>query len=95
MQSVKSVRNSGIEVKKIVAIVLIVISHVSARIDGENFYGKDVLSLSMATNNTQQFLVAYFRYFGTLGNYIFMACSAYVLVDSKKVDKSKIAVLEY
>lgn len=90
-------RDSGIEAIKVIAIILIVINHVCATVGGESEMAGSVreyaLNLKLATDSAQVFAIICFRYFGVLGNYIFMVCSAYFLVDSKEVNKNKILVM--
>ena len=83
-----SERNSGIELLKIFAILLIILSHVVQTL-GENALVDCALDLRIATTNLQQFVLVILRQAGTLGNAIFFTCSAWFLLDSKKVNKKK------
>lgn len=86
-------RNSSIELLKIFAILLIVISHVVQTLHTPNeFVPSDdyVMNLSMATTSVQQFILTLLRYNGALGNTIFFVCSAWFLLDSDGVSKKKI-----
>ena len=86
-------RDSGIELLKIVGIILIVISHVVQTLHLNNDYItiKDyILDISTATRNIQQLILTILRYGGALGNSIFFICSAWFLLDNDKVDKKKI-----
>lgn len=85
-------RDSGIELLKIVGIILIVISHVVQTLHSNNDYIiiKDyILDISTATINIQQLILTILRYSGALGNNIFFICSAWFLLDNDKVDKKK------
>ncbi len=87
-------RNSRIEVLKIVAIILIVLSHVVQTLgsNGNAFvpfagYGID---LNAATPDLRYLIIAMLRYSGSLGNTIFFICSAWFLLDSRAANKKKI-----
>lgn len=85
-------RKSGIELLKIIAIILIVISHVVQTLSSDNSYisySDYVLNLSVATTNIQHFILILFRYFGVWGNAIFFVCSAWFLLGSSKFNKKK------
>lgn len=88
--STKKERNSGIELLKIIAIVLIVISHVVYTLKTVNpyiSYNGYVVDLSIATADIWKFILAIFSYFGALGNSIFFICSAWFLLRSSKYNK--------
>lgn len=90
--SIKTVRNSGIELLKIIAIILIVISHIVYTLKTVNpyiSYNGYVVDLSVATNDIWKFILAVFSYFGALGNSIFFICSAWFLLRSSKYNKQK------
>lgn len=90
-------RSSGIEMLKIMAILIIVISHVTQSV------GRDVSSLGLATDyyidikhattDPSVLILALFRHFGALGNTIFFVCSAYFLRKSKAVKIKKVTYL--
>lgn len=87
-----SERNSGIELLKIFAILLVILSHVAQTLGEKNALVECqdyVLNLSIATTNLQQFVLVILRYSGALGNAIFFVCSAWFLLDSKKVNKKR------
>ncbi len=77
--STKPSRNSSIELLKIFAIFIIVISHVTLTLGNFN----------MATTDIQQLTLSLFRFFGHLGNSIFFIASAWFLLDSDKWSKKK------
>lgn len=86
------VRNSGIELLKILGIFLIVISHVTQTLSSENLfisYQDYILDLSIATTNMQQLILSILRYSGVIGNTIFFVCSAWFLIDGKKFSGKK------
>lgn len=85
-------RNSSIELIKIVAIFLIVISHVTQTLNDSNSivsYNDYIVNLSYATTNIQYLILTILRYSGALGNTIFFVCSAWFLLDSKKANHKK------
>ena len=73
-------------------MLLIVISHVTQTLCDKNqvFDPSYRLELSNVTNNIQQLILSWMRGFGAQGNIIFFVCSAWFLLDSKKVNKKKI-----
>lgn len=81
-------RNSSIEVLKILGLILIVLSHAVP------FYGDSTnisyINLNLATKNIEEFIFIIFRNLGQIGNIIFIMCSSYFLIDSKKVNIKKI-----
>lgn len=90
----KRERESGIELLKIIAILLIIISHVTQTVSTVptaislpvDYY----INLNVATTDISMFILALFRYFGPLGNIVFFVCSAWFLCNSKKTSKEKI-----
>ena len=98
MEEVKKVdsgnmRDSGIELLKVIAILLIVINHVVQTLGSENpliGYSDYILDLSCATKEMQLVILMIMRHFGTLGNNIFFICSAWFLLDRKTVSVRKI-----
>lgn len=90
--STKKERNSGIELLKIIAIVLIVIFHVVNTLKTINpyiSYSDYVIDLSVATTDIWKFILTIFSYLGYLGNSIFFICSAWFLLRSSKYNKRK------
>lgn len=87
-------RSSGIELLKVTAIMLIVISHAAQTLNPEEItyipYQDYFINLSLATANVRYFLLSVFRTFGALGNTIFFVSSAWFLLDSKTANKKKI-----
>lgn len=85
-------RNSSIELLKVFAIALVVISHVVQTLhSSNNFVGVQdyVLDISTATTNIQYLILAILRSSGAFGNTIFFVCSAWFLLDSNKTNKKK------
>ena len=81
-EHVGKTRSSNIELLKIAAIFLIIISHFSLTFS----YFQDI---DHSTNSAELFFVALSRYFGSIGNNIFFICSAWFLLDSKRNNKKK------
>lgn len=80
-------RNSSIELLKLISLILIIISH-SVPFGGVQYDG--YIDLNLASNSMDNIILILFRYFGSLGNCIFIVCSSWFLVDSVRVNKSKI-----
>ena len=77
---------------KVVAIFLIVTSHVTQTLGTENLYGplQDyVLLLGNATTDIQVLILTLLRQAGELGNAIFFTCSAWFLVEKTGDSKKK------
>ena len=87
-------RNSSIESIKILAIMLIVISHVVQSLEvSENAYATfDFVSfnLSDTTNSVRILLLSMLRYSGELGNTIFFICSAWFFLEDDRCNKRKV-----
>jgi len=91
-QTYRQNRKSGIEALKIIAIVLIIISHVVQTLHSKNKYidfNDYIFHLEQASLNIQVIILQLFRTLGTLGNNIFFICSAWFLLDSDKYNKKK------
>ena len=74
-------RKSNIELLKIIAIILITIQHCITSCK---------IQTGLISNNSKSVFLILFRYIGLIGNNIFIICSSYFLVDSKKNNKQKI-----
>lgn len=84
-------RNSGIELLKIIGILLIIISHsVGTLYYLEEHNIKNIFNLMFATINPEIFSLKIFLKFGTIGNIIFFTSSAYFLCDSKGLNVKKV-----
>lgn len=80
-------RNSSIELLKIIALFFIVISHISltaVKFKYNAILSTDVFFDIATVNSIETGLVLFFRNFGSIGNTIFVVCSAYFLSQSKK-----------
>ena len=85
-------RDSGVELLKIIAVILIVISHVVLTLITENEYipySDYILDCTHATTSITVLLLAVMRHFGALGNWIFFVASAWFLLDSTKASGKK------
>ena len=88
----KAMRDSGIELLKIFAIVLIVFSHVAITLTTKlnTVPSTDyVIDISVASKNINNFFLSIFLYCGKLGNDIFFICSAWFLLKSSKCSRNK------
>lgn len=92
MEKKKLLRNSGVEILKIIAVFLIVISHVTQTLYTINpiFSSEYVLEVKYASKNIQHLILAWFSTFGSQGNLIFLVSSAWFLLDSKKNNIKKV-----
>ena len=92
MTTIKN-RKSGIELIKIIAIFLIIISHVTQTLCTEKYFNNlhfsDGYYILTATTDISVFSLVLLRYLGALGNLIFVISSSYFLSDIKKSNKKK------
>lgn len=90
----KKERESGIELYKVIAIFLIVLSHVIQTLTEPNYVlgiGEGTfINIATATTDLNVLLLALFRICGALGNNMFFICSAWFLVNSKKISLKKV-----
>ena len=94
-QLAPSTRRSGIELLKIAAILLIVISHITQTMHAPNpdiAYSGYLIDLDSATRSLQTFVLILFRHFGVLGNTVFFICSAWFLLESDKFKKKEMVL---
>lgn len=94
MRRINSIqRRSGIELIKIIAIFLIITSHVVQTLaeKGNAFISFDDywINISAATSDIKILILAMLRYSGEIGNTIFFICSAWFLLDNDKFNKKK------
>ncbi len=82
-----SKRNSAIELLKVAAIIMIVISH--AVPVGSKAYG-DVFGIASATRDKNVFVAVLLRNLGQIGNDVFLICSAWFLIECNEVRSRKI-----
>lgn len=87
--SEKTKRNSSIELMKVIAIVMIVLSH--SMPDGDGTLGASYIDIDSVTTNWQLLLAGLFKNMGQIGNDIFLVASCWFLVDSKQAKRSKLA----
>ena len=85
----RGIRDSGIELLKIIAIFLIVINHVVQTLTTNGAYIDHFIDVSKATLNIQTIVLLIFRHFGVLGNSLFFICSAWFLLKSSNNNKKK------
>ena len=84
----RKMRLSGIELLKVIAIILIIFSHT---VPSYGTADRDAfIDLNFASSDFKVAVLSYFIYFGQIGNAIFIVCSAYFLLDSKLVKGQKI-----
>ena len=85
-------RISGIEILKIIAIMLIVVSHTTQTLSQVNetiAFEDCVFKMGCASKNIQIIFLNVIYQFGSLGNTIFFVCSAFFLVGKTKNKKNK------
>ena len=92
MSKLKS-RDSGIELLKIFAMIIIVSSHVIQTLSYQRINGDLVFDLTLAGQGITNSIIAALQYNGAIGNFIFFSCSAWFLVDSEKANKRKILLM--
>ena len=95
----KKPRSSGIEMLKIIAVFLIIISHVVMTLgDTGNPYigytGDYAMDLSLAAGDFQHVILIIFKHFGAFGNLVFFMCSAWFLAERDQFSAKKIVWLE-
>lgn len=84
-----TVRNSSVELLKLVACILIVLSHSFPRgVPSEA--APHLIDPTQATANVQYFLIIVAKYFGQVGNAIFIVSSAYFLLRSRSMKVQKV-----
>jgi surface polysaccharide O-acyltransferase-like enzyme len=91
--SKKIKRESGIELLKIIAIFIIIVAHMAQGLAADetfDFY----INLNEASMQFRYLVLNLFRCLGALGNDIFFICSAWFLVDMKKIRVNKLFYLE-
>lgn len=85
-------RNSSIESLKILAVIMIVLSHsgfytIDAHPDQQYLF---IVDMEKSTSDVQIFLHQLFRNMGQIGNAIFIICSSWFLIDDKAIKVNKI-----
>lgn len=88
MKVQNSKRATGIDFLKLLAMLLIVISHTGP------YYGTtylpSILNLRLATTDIQNIVLSLYVYMGQIGNCIFLVCSAYFLLEKDEVKINKV-----
>lgn len=84
-------RKSSIELLRIIAILLIVLSHSNPYYADRSLIS--YINLDSPTTNINVLVVIIFRALGQVGNVIFIICSAWFLIDSKKVKINKVLAI--
>ena len=82
-------RNSSVELLKVIAIFLIVISHVTQTLTNTTGPIKSIAISLKATTDIQTIVLMLFQQAGALGNTIFFVCSAWFLIDNNKFARKK------
>lgn len=88
----KTARHSGVELLRVFALLLVVVSHVVQTLrSGDTYvpYSDFIVDASVATADPRQFTITLLSYFGVLGNWIFFICSAWFLLRSTRFDRRK------
>lgn len=86
-------RESGVELLKIIAILLIVFSHVLQTLSQKNGYidyQDYLIDLSHSTTDPFYLTLSIMRYAGVFGNTLFFVCSAWFLTQVSAVKKDRI-----
>lgn len=85
-------KNSVISLLKLVAVILIIMSHITP--DFVNSNSLAYVNSNLATSNIQEFYVIFSKYLGQLGVCIFIACSTYFLVERDSIRSIKVITIE-
>ena len=93
--SVKPARKSGIELLKIIAIFLIVLTHTIDTLHGwgqvdSSLLGDWVIEFSKPGSGVTNLILSILYYGGQLGNVIFIVCSSWFLLDKTTSNKKKL-----
>lgn len=81
-------RNSGVELLRIVAILLIVMSHCLPFYGSPSF--KFYVNLNLATKDIDHLIMIFIKYFGQIGNCVFIVISSYYLIDNNYIKWDKV-----
>ncbi len=84
-------RNSNVELLKIIAILLIIISHIIPY-NYKNF-GLEYIDIRLATSNITFIIFQFIRYLGQIGNILFVISSSWFLVEKNKINIKKIFII--
>ena len=83
----KPLRQSGVELLKIIGIILVIIRHVVQTLTTGS--AEWVIDIYKGIRDPITFIVAFLRYSGALGNILFFTCSAWYLLDKEKTNYQK------
>lgn len=83
-------RQSGIELLKIIAIVMIVLSHAVSSLKEAQI---GFLDLTLSTHNPQYLCLTFFWNLGMLGNLMFLIPSVWFLSNTKSLKLNKISAM--
>ena len=90
-------RLSGVELLRIIAMLLIIIFHVTYTLNAVPFFNNlhfyDGYYVAKPTTDMREFIMIIFANFGTFGNYIFIIITSYFMVNTKKHSEQKIVTL--
>lgn len=91
MKNKENGRESGIELLKMLSVILIVISHTTYTFFQENslFSNEYIIPLNHATRNIQYWILTWMSFWGQQGNLLFFVASAWFLVDKDEVNIRK------
>lgn len=81
-------RNSGVELLRIVAILLIVMSRCLPFYGSPSF--KFYVNLNLATKDIDHLIMIFIKYFGQIGNCVFIVISSYYLIDNNYIKWDKV-----
>ncbi len=85
----KKTRESGIELLKIICMIMIVLSHSIPKY-GAQMYPASHINLLQPTYDIQTLVISFFNYLGQMANGPFIICTAYFLLDSHTVKGKKV-----
>lgn len=83
-------RNSSIDLIKVIAIIIIVFSHGMPDSDSTTAGYASAIDLNVASTDIQLFIIRLLHNLGQIGNDIFLVCSSWFLLESRKVNVKKI-----
>ena len=90
-------RNSSIELLKIISMFLIIISHWVQTFYYDNSYvdyDDYILPLGSPTDDISMLILSSMKYFGVIGNSIFLISSIWFLIDKDSINIRRMAILE-
>lgn len=82
------IRDSNIEMLKVVALCFIVISHTIPRYGNHSL--PSYVNINLASTDINNFFVSFLSNLGSVGNCIFVVCSSWFLVGDMKIKTEKI-----